>query len=182
MTNEPHTIPLGGERPASDERPPRAGGPASNGGDRPEYRGDDKKLHAAISEVYESVGMVVTGIGMGRGSLPLAAAGQNIANTAPDVSDAWMALASRNRAVKAWLVRFTEATGGGMILAMHVGMVAPIVASMGVLDPQLANMLSGGRMAQAQAEVAAAMGIDIEAMRAAAAATTTPNGSAPTTP
>jgi hypothetical protein len=66
---------------------------------------------------------------------------------APSISDAWIDLSRRNRAVKDALIRFTEVSAAAVVIGMHVSMLAPFLASRGVIPEAMAGVSDETRMA-----------------------------------
>lgn len=157
-------------RPPREEQEPRATPPRDR--ERPERRrprSRDARLMEDVTGLYEMVGGGLVAFGLARKNVPLAAAGVNIGESAEGVASAWLDLADRNPAVRAGLERFVAATSGGALLGYHVAMIAPLAAAFGLLNPMIADTMSGGKMANAQEQVLVAMGITREQYAAAAA-------------
>jgi hypothetical protein len=118
----------------------RAGETSSPGTAAPTYRGNDRKLHEALTRMYTSVGIGMQGVAMMRGDGGLAIAAVNITSVASDTADAWMELAQQNPRVRATLEGLVQGSAVATLAACHVSMVVPVLASRGVVPGELANM------------------------------------------
>jgi hypothetical protein len=97
---------------------------------------DEKRLIEALNDTYQMLGMVFIGVGMRIEDVGLQASGMKTVEMAPVIADAWIDLSRRNPAVKAALKRLTEVTAGGVILGYHFSILAPYLASRGIVPAQ----------------------------------------------
>lgn len=112
----------------------------------------DDKLRESLKGTYEMAGVLVMGIGLrprkigeeihAPGDPGLVATGEAIVTRADAAVEAWLDLADKNPKVKTALRRFTEGSAFAGLIGVHVAMAAPVLASRGILPPQLAVILS----------------------------------------
>lgn len=102
------------------------------------------------------VGMGVHAVAQARGDVNMVAAGVNITSQANGTADAWLELSQQNPQVKRMLQGFVQGSAVANLVGAHVAMIAPIVASRGIIPPQVGLMfLSPDAVAAAEAMMAA---------------------------
>ena len=137
-----------GERPPRGETPPKrepkAKPKAAAAEPTPKRRTPtDRKLAAELTSTYQGIGLAVSGIGVARSDTGLMGTGAAMVNNAEHASEAWLDLADQNPRVKAALVKFTEASAIGSLVAVHLSMAVPLLASRGVIPDQFVAAMSG---------------------------------------
>jgi hypothetical protein len=102
----------------------------------------DDKLRESLVDTYQMLGLALITIAMPGEDQGLAATGVMVTERADAAADAWLDVADKNPKVKSALRKFTEGSAFAGLFAIHLSMVAPVLASRGILPPQLAAMLS----------------------------------------
>lgn len=170
MAGKGDKVKVGGqERPPRGESPPRAartprsgagsGGGSSSGAPaapRPDFKGEDRKLHAAVSRFYSTLGMGMAGFASMSGDVGLAASGVNITSQAEATADAWVELAQANPRVKQALQGFVQGSTMANLIGCHVAMVVPVLATRGVIPGEVATMFLSDEAKQAAQQMAQA--------------------------
>lgn len=126
-------------------------------------RGDAKQLRDNLERFYATVGGGVATAGVLRGDVGLVASGTNIGTKAAETADAWLELADTNPRIKRFLEAFMEGSAIANLVAAHLSMIVPIVASQGLVPEQVGVMFlsdeakqTANQFAAAQAAAAAA--------------------------
>ena len=99
----------------------------------------DAQLHSALSDFYGNVGVLMYGVGSSIGDGGVAGTGMAMTERAGDAADAWMDLARKNTKVRATLERITEAGSFGGLIAVHLIIAMPLLASREMVPPFIAH-------------------------------------------
>lgn len=102
----------------------------------------DDKLRVSLVDTYQMLGLALLTIAMPGDDTGLQATAVMVTERAELAADAWLEVADKSPKVKAALRRFTEGSSYAGLFAIHLTMLAPVLASRGILPPQLAAMLS----------------------------------------
>jgi hypothetical protein len=108
----------------------------------------DDKLRESLSDTYQMLGLAIITIAMPTDDEGLAQTGVMITERADAAADAWIDVADKNPKVKTALRKFTEGSAFAGLFAIHLSMFAPVLASRGILPPQIAALLSSQRPAE----------------------------------
>lgn len=106
----------------------------------------DKKLASSIASTYQGIGLMVTAAGMSRGDGGVAGTGTAIVEQAEAAAEAWLVLADQNPKVKAALRKFTEGSAFAGLVAVHIPVVMPLLASRGVIPVSFAEGMAAASM------------------------------------
>lgn len=141
------TTPRDEERPPRETRTPRAAraraekeAEPKQETPKPKVTPTNRKLKASVQSTYESVGLLVIGVGMSKQDNGLIGSGQAITTNAEAAADAWLELADQNPAVKRAMQRFAEGSAVATLVTVHVGMLLPLAASRGVIPAAFMGM------------------------------------------
>lgn len=134
------TVKLDNEpRPPRAERTPRTSRAAKSAAakpvtDAPKQRSpQDRKLEAAVTELYQGLGLVGMGLGAPRNDAGIVGTSMACMEQAPAIAAAWMDLADRSPSVKAALKRLTEVSAMGTLVGLHVALAMPLLQDRGVV-------------------------------------------------
>jgi hypothetical protein len=102
---------------------------------------DERKLAAAIAQSYGMLGMGIVGVGLRIGDEGITGSGAVTVDMADSIAVAWIDLARKNPKVKAYLKKLTEASSVAVLVGMHVAILAPLLASRGVIPTSMAEAM-----------------------------------------
>jgi hypothetical protein len=127
------------ERPPREARAPRAtrstrNAAADDGTPKPRTAAD-KKLAASIAGGYQTIGGLLTGIGIRFEDQGISQTGVATINNAEMIAEAWIDVAQKNPKVKAWLEKITEVSAVGVLVSLHLASALPLLMDRGVIPP-----------------------------------------------